>query len=104
MGPGTHEIPVALYALNRRRLVEKLRVAMKLKGGNPVVLLQGGSEIPFYDTDTNYVFRQVSAFPVSARTSFRAKSKASNRPKVVFHIFAATGRNGTTIRTMNREE
>lgn len=102
MGPGTHEVPMELFELNRQRLVEKL--IQKENLGNAVVLLQGGSEIPFYDTDTAYIFRQVSVFPVSARTSFQAKSKASNRPQVVFNIFAAPGRSGTTIRTMNREE
>lgn len=57
MGEGTLEIPMELFALNRNRLVD----ALKTKNlGNAVVLLQGGSEINFYDTDTTYIFRQVS--------------------------------------------
>lgn len=58
MGNGTHEISVKLFALNRKRLIDEL----KLKNlGNVCVLLQGGNEVPFYDTDITYnVFRQVS--------------------------------------------
>lgn len=56
MGPGTHEVPMELFEQNRKRLVDRLRA----KGvGNAVVVLQGGSDIPFYDTDTTYIFRQV---------------------------------------------
>lgn len=60
MGPGTHEIPVDLFALNRDRLIERVRPKCT---GKPVILLQGGDEIAFYDTDTAYaVFRQESYF------------------------------------------
>ncbi|KAJ3639276.1 hypothetical protein Zmor_002641 [Zophobas morio] len=60
MGPGTLEIPLELFALNRRRLVERLRPK---SSGNAIVVLQGGDEVPFYDTDTTYnVFRQESYF------------------------------------------
>ncbi|XP_018564988.1 xaa-Pro dipeptidase isoform X1 [Anoplophora glabripennis] len=58
MGPGTLEVPTALFALNRKRLVEKLQGVKK----DAIVLLQGGSELPFYDTDVTYVFRQESYF------------------------------------------
>lgn len=58
MGPGTLEIPLELFALNRRRLVERV---LPKSPGNAVIVLQGGNEVPFYDTDTTYnVFRQVS--------------------------------------------
>lgn len=55
MGPGTLEIKPELFRINRNRLVEDL----KTKAPNGIVFLQGGSEIPFYDTDTTYIFRQV---------------------------------------------
>ena len=57
MGPGTFEVPLELFQTNRVRLSERLR---GLTVGNAIVVLQGGSELPFYDTDTTYhVFRQV---------------------------------------------
>lgn len=56
MGPGTLEVSKELFALNRKRLVERLR-KYDVKGS--VVVLQGGSEVPNYDTDTTYLFRQV---------------------------------------------
>ncbi|CAH0562011.1 unnamed protein product [Brassicogethes aeneus] len=58
MGPNTLEISPELFQLNRKRLVEALRK----QNLTSVVLLQGGSEIPFYDTDTSYLFRQESYF------------------------------------------
>ncbi|KAJ3641114.1 hypothetical protein Zmor_027633 [Zophobas morio] len=59
-GPGTHEIPVELFANNRTRLIEQLRPKIT---GKPVVLLQGGDEVPLYDTDNLYApFRQESFF------------------------------------------
>jgi Xaa-Pro dipeptidase len=60
MGPGTHAVPMALHAEARGRAVERLR-----KAGVPeraVVVLQGGTPIPRYDTDTEYLFRQESFF------------------------------------------
>lgn len=53
MGPGTFEVPLSLFEKNRKRL------ASKLKSGQ-VVVLQGGEDINHYDTDVQYVFRQVS--------------------------------------------
>ena len=50
MGSHTLTIPTELFALNRRRLVEKLKEVVE----DCVVLLQGGDELPFYDTDTTY--------------------------------------------------
>nr|XP_023016732.1 xaa-Pro dipeptidase isoform X2 [Leptinotarsa decemlineata] len=58
MGPHTLKVPIVLFETNRKRLVEKL----KDKHEGSIVLLQGGSEISFYDTDTAYVFRQESYF------------------------------------------
>ncbi|RZC33277.1 xaa-Pro dipeptidase-like, partial [Asbolus verrucosus] len=60
MGLGTLEVPLELFALNRRRLVERIRPN---RPENAIILLQGGNEVPFYDTDTTYnVFRQESYF------------------------------------------
>ncbi|CAG9788144.1 unnamed protein product [Diatraea saccharalis] len=55
MGPGTLEVPLSLFATNRKRL------AVKLKPGQ-VVVLQGGDDINLYDTDVQYVFRQEAYF------------------------------------------
>lgn len=52
MGPGTYEVPLSLFAKNRARLTEKL-------DNGEVVVLQGGEDISHYDTDIQYVFRQV---------------------------------------------
>lgn len=54
MGPGTFEVPLSLFENNRKRL------ASQLKSGQ-IVVLQGGDGINHYDTDVEYVFRQVSA-------------------------------------------
>lgn len=52
MGPGTYEVPLSLFAKNRERLSKTLK-----KG--QIVVLQGGDNINHYDTDVEYVFRQV---------------------------------------------
>lgn len=57
MGADTHQVPIELFALNRRRLVEKLGSNQGLS--KSIVLLQGGQDKNFYDTDVVYVFRQV---------------------------------------------
>lgn len=57
MGSGTYEVPMDLFEQNRKRLADRLRAKEGI--GNAVVLLQGGSDVPFYDTDTSYIFRQV---------------------------------------------
>lgn len=80
MGPGTHVIPVDLFEQNRKRLADRLRAREGL--GNAIVLLQGGSEIPFYDTDTTYIFRQVYGH------IFYNKKRHVRRWSV-FNIFAA---------------
>lgn len=82
MGPGTLEVQMELFEENRRRLVEQLR-AKELKV-NAVVLLQGGSDIPFYDTDTTYVFRQVKFIVHTFAHLFKQKklTKRLNRPVV----------------------
>uniref|UniRef100_A0A8C5UG75 Xaa-Pro dipeptidase n=1 Tax=Malurus cyaneus samueli TaxID=2593467 RepID=A0A8C5UG75_9PASS len=52
---------VALFALNRRRLCERLRQNKDVQK-NSIVLLQGGEETQRYCTDTGIVFRQESYF------------------------------------------
>ncbi|CAH1963457.1 unnamed protein product [Acanthoscelides obtectus] len=59
MGPHTYKVPLSLFQENRERLVN----ALKEKCESSVVLLQGGDEVPFYDTDITYnEFRQESYF------------------------------------------
>lgn len=55
MGPGTFQVPLSLFETNRKRLAKKLT-------SGQVVILQGGEDISHYDTDVQYVFRQVSAY------------------------------------------
>ena len=55
MGPGTLEVPLAMFAENRRRLASQLP-------SDTIVVMQGGDDIPFYETDTQYLFRQVRLF------------------------------------------
>ncbi|XP_028142452.1 xaa-Pro dipeptidase isoform X2 [Diabrotica virgifera virgifera] len=58
MGAHTFEIPPILYETNRKRLVERLKKDI----ANSVVVLQGGSEVSIYDSDTTYLFRQEAYF------------------------------------------
>jgi len=58
MGQHTLRVPRELWALNRRRLRERL-LPLAPKA---VVLLQGGKDTPLNDTDVNYVFQQESYF------------------------------------------
>jgi len=60
LGNETLKVPVALFALNRRRLCDRLRQHKDVQK-NSVVLLQGGEETQRYCTDTGIVFRQVRA-------------------------------------------
>lgn len=59
MGQNTLDINLKLFALNRGRLAESLR---SKNVGKAVVILQGGSEIPLYNSDITYVFRQEPYF------------------------------------------
>lgn len=52
-------MPLALFALNRRRLCERLRRNPAVQAAS-LVLLQGGEETQRYCTDTGVLFRQVS--------------------------------------------
>lgn len=56
-GAHTLSVPTRLFALNRQRLCSALKDAGVET--NNFVLLQGGSDVPRYNTDVNYTFRQV---------------------------------------------
>ena len=56
LGLATYRVPMALHALNRARLCERLG----LESG--IVLLEGGKQTTRYDTDHEPVFRQESYF------------------------------------------
>jgi len=60
-GENTLQVPMELFALNRRRLCSKLKET-KTVDSNSVVVLQGGVGISIYDTDREYLFRQESFF------------------------------------------
>ena len=59
LGNETLKVPLALFALNRQRLCERLRKNPAVQAGSAVVL-QGGEETQRYCTDTGVLFRQVS--------------------------------------------
>uniref|UniRef100_A0A673UQ89 Xaa-Pro dipeptidase n=1 Tax=Suricata suricatta TaxID=37032 RepID=A0A673UQ89_SURSU len=61
LGNETLKVPLALFALNRQRLCERLRQNPAVQAGS-VVLLQGGEETQRYCTDTGVLFRQESFF------------------------------------------
>lgn len=61
LGNETLKVPLALFALNRQRLCERLRKNGAVQAGSAVVL-QGGEEMQRYCTDTSIVFRQESFF------------------------------------------
>ncbi|XP_063221141.1 xaa-Pro dipeptidase isoform X2 [Bacillus rossius redtenbacheri] len=61
MGEGTLTVPHELFRQNRERLCARLRALPGLPAGC-VVLLQGGSGVPHYDTDVEYLFRQEPFF------------------------------------------
>lgn len=58
MGPGTYAIPLSLFHDNRQRVCNALKTASNIDQ-NTFILLQGGNEINLYNTDIEYVFRQV---------------------------------------------
>lgn len=60
MGDHTLKVPMSLFRKNRDRLVARLRETPDVPASGAVVLLQGGTEVPFNDTDINHEFRQVT--------------------------------------------
>uniref|UniRef100_A0A8C2L9Y0 Xaa-Pro dipeptidase n=1 Tax=Cricetulus griseus TaxID=10029 RepID=A0A8C2L9Y0_CRIGR len=61
LGNETLRVPLALFALNRQRLCERLRKNAAVQAGS-LVVLQGGEETQRYCTDTSIIFRQESFF------------------------------------------
>lgn len=55
------QVPMAMHGEHRSRLVAALRKRSEI-GADAAVLLQGGAELPVYDTDTAFPFRQESNF------------------------------------------
>ncbi|XP_068153276.1 xaa-Pro dipeptidase [Drosophila tropicalis] len=66
MGQETHAVPMTLFKNNRDRatkaILEKVLPVLKFQSGNLIVLLEGGKDKSFYNTDVDYVFRQESYF------------------------------------------
>jgi Xaa-Pro dipeptidase len=58
MGDHTLFVPNTLFAENRLRLCQRLR-ENSIVPQNAFILLQGGESLSLYDTDVEYVFRQV---------------------------------------------
>ncbi|KAM7348078.1 dipeptidase C [Cochliomyia hominivorax] len=61
MGPETFAVPMALFRKNRQKLCAALRESSAVEKGS-FVLLEGGKDVSFNDTDINYLFRQESYF------------------------------------------
>ncbi|XP_061392352.1 xaa-Pro dipeptidase [Musca vetustissima] len=61
MSPQTHAVPMALFRKNRQKVCEALKSNVAVEKGS-FVLLEGGKDVSFNDTDTNYLFRQESYF------------------------------------------
>ncbi|XP_077286608.1 dipeptidase C [Arctopsyche grandis] len=55
MGPGTHQVPLSMFAENRKRMASQVP-------SDVIVVMQGGGDLNLYDTDVEYVFRQESYF------------------------------------------
>mmetsp|Transcript_4301 Transcript_4301/g.4743 ORF Transcript_4301/g.4743 Transcript_4301/m.4743 type:complete len:562 (-) Transcript_4301:266-1951(-) len=60
-GLETYRVPMALYELNRARLVQAM-VSKLGETGTGIILLQGGKQTTRYDTDHEPIFRQESYF------------------------------------------
>ena len=63
-GDHTLKVPMSLFAENRARLLTKLLANPAAKRTGGFVLLRGGVDVPFNDTDVNLPFRQVRLPPV----------------------------------------
>ncbi|EZA50679.1 xaa-Pro dipeptidase isoform X2 [Ooceraea biroi] len=58
----TLAVPMSLFCHNRARLVSRLQAKGEVTAAGTFVVLQGGVDVPFNDTDTNWPFRQESFF------------------------------------------
>ncbi|XP_053984440.1 xaa-Pro dipeptidase [Hylaeus volcanicus] len=61
-GDHTLKVPMSLFQNNRKRLITRLRTNTKTPIEGSFVILQGGIEVPFNDTDITWPFRQESFF------------------------------------------
>ncbi|XP_043473279.1 xaa-Pro dipeptidase isoform X2 [Leptopilina heterotoma] len=59
-GEHTLKVPMELFANNRKRLVERL--GKKITKPGTFIVLQGGTEVPYDDTDVSWPFKQESFF------------------------------------------
>ena len=57
-GDHTLKVPMELFSQNRQRLCDKLQ-HIDTVSSKSVVVLQGGESLSIYDTDREYLFRQV---------------------------------------------
>ena len=62
MGKETLKVPMALFRLNRKRLVDQLRETEGVPADGAFVVLQGGEQETLYCSDREPVFRQESYF------------------------------------------
>ncbi|XP_067209134.1 xaa-Pro dipeptidase isoform X1 [Linepithema humile] len=58
----TLKVPMSLFRDNRQRLVSRLHANSEVSATGTFVVLQGGLDVPFNDTDVNWPFRQESFF------------------------------------------
>lgn len=61
-GNHTLKVPMSLFRNNRERLAERIKTNTKVPQAGTFIILQGGVEIPFNDTDIVWPFRQESFF------------------------------------------
>ncbi|XP_055851497.1 xaa-Pro dipeptidase [Episyrphus balteatus] len=61
MGPQTHAVPMSLFRDNRNRVKSALCDNQKLES-RTFILLEGGKDVSFNDTDVDFHFRQESFF------------------------------------------
>lgn len=59
MGAKTLAIPMTMFRENREKVISELRKVRTFEG-RALIVLQGGDNLSLYDTDVDYVFRQVS--------------------------------------------
>lgn len=59
-GNHTLKVPMSLFQNNRKRLIERIKANKKVSDTGTFIILEGGVEIPFNDTDIHWPFRQVS--------------------------------------------
>lgn len=71
------KVPMSLFRNNRERLVSRLRAKSEVRATGTFVVLQGGVDVPFNDTDINWPFRQVRTgmpmYPLAFAGSIRVQ-------------------------------